>query len=465
MFHKQLKGQLNLTFPKPKQMKRLLTYIFVIGGLTTATNAHAQAKEEPSEEKGKQGFTLGVLPALAYDADLGFQYGLLTNLYWYGDGSRYPKYNHSLYLEASRFKAGTTLLRAYYDSPELIPNYRTTVDLTWFNDLTMDFYGFNGHQAKYNHHFEDENHPEYISRVFYKHERKMLRGMINIKKALHETSPWHWQAGAVVFNMDIAPVDTEHLNKGNDKPLPDTQELYEKYIEWGLISEKEKNGGFNPYIKGGIGYDSRDKESFASEGIWTELLWAYAPGILSSNNYDYSKITLYHRQYINLSKKKLVFAYRLGWQHKLWGNTPFYLLPHWNTSVLTSATSQGLGGGKTLRGIRRNRVVGDGSVMANAELRYLFHEFNLLKQNFSLGANIFSDFGYITQKYKTDLSNVPDLERARHFNRQNDQPHYSAGAGLKAAMNENFILSIEYGKSLKQEDGESGFYITMNYLF
>ena len=108
-------------------MKRLLTYIFVIGGLTTATNAHAQAQEQPSERQGKQGFTLGILPALAYDTDLGFQYGLLTNLYWYGDGSRYPKYDHSLYLEASRFRAGTTLIRAYYDSPRLIKNYRTTI--------------------------------------------------------------------------------------------------------------------------------------------------------------------------------------------------------------------------------------------------------------------------------------------------------------------------------------------------
>lgn len=446
-------------------MKRLLTYIFVIGGLTTATNAHAQAQEQPSERQGKQGFTLGILPALAYDTDLGFQYGLLTNLYWYGDGSRYPKYDHSLYLEASRFRAGTTLIRAYYDSPRLIKNYRTTIDLTWFNDLTMDFYGFNGRQAKFNPHFEDDSDPEYITRVFYKHDRKMLRGMINIKRSMQEGSPWHWQAGAVLFNMEIAPVDTEHLNKKNDKPLPDTQELFEKYVEWKLISKKEKDGGFNPYFKCGIGYDSRDKESFASKGIWTELLYAYSPGDLSSNNFDYSKITFYHRQYINLYQKKLVFAYRVAWQHKLWGTTPFYLLPHWNTSVLTSATSQGLGGGKTMRGIRRNRIVGDGSVMANTEMRYIFYDFTILKQNITLGTNLFIDFGMVTQQKELDLSLVPQQERLLHFNKGTDRPHFSTGAGLKAAMNENFILSVAYGKSLREQDGESGFYITMNYLF
>ncbi len=446
-------------------MKRILICICLIVQINSQENISAQNIDKKQVTNTKEGFTLGVLSAVAYDADLGFQYGLLTNLYWYGDGSRYPKYNHSLYLEASRFRAGTTLLRGYYDSPQLIRNYRTTIDLTWFNDLTMDFYGFNGHQAKYNRRYEEDDDPQYITRVFYKHERKMLRGMINIKKALHESSPWHWQAGAVIFNMDIAPVDIDHLNKKNDKPLPDTQELYEKYVEWKLISEDEKNGGFNPYIKWGIGYDSRDKESFASEGIWTELLCAYAPGFISSNDYDYGKITFYHRQYINLRNKKLIFAYRLGWQHKLWGETPFYLLPHWNTSVLTSATSQGLGGGKTMRGIRRNRIVGDGSVMINAELRYLFCEFNLMKQSISLGTNLFGDFGIITQRTDMDLSLVPEQDKAIYFNQAKDVPHYSAGAGIKAAMNENFILSVEYGKALKKEDGESGFYITMNYLF
>lgn len=46
----------------------------------------------------KKGFSFGALPAVSYDSDLGFQYGVLSNLYWYGDGSRYPAYDHSLYL-------------------------------------------------------------------------------------------------------------------------------------------------------------------------------------------------------------------------------------------------------------------------------------------------------------------------------------------------------------------------------
>ena len=36
--------------------------------------------------KIKTGWNFGVLPSVAFDADLGFQGGALTNIYYYGDG-------------------------------------------------------------------------------------------------------------------------------------------------------------------------------------------------------------------------------------------------------------------------------------------------------------------------------------------------------------------------------------------
>lgn len=53
--------------------------------------------------KIKKGFGFGAIPAVSFDTDLGFQYGAIVNLYDYGDGTIYPKYNHSLYLEWSRY--------------------------------------------------------------------------------------------------------------------------------------------------------------------------------------------------------------------------------------------------------------------------------------------------------------------------------------------------------------------------
>ena len=68
----------------------------------------------------KTGWNFGALPTITFDTDLGFQYGALVNLYNYGDGSRFPSYNHSLYFEVSRFTKGSGINRFYYDSDRLI---------------------------------------------------------------------------------------------------------------------------------------------------------------------------------------------------------------------------------------------------------------------------------------------------------------------------------------------------------
>ena len=61
------------------------------------------AQTEKKDELIKKNWNFGALPTITFDTDLGFQYGALVNLYDYGDGTRFPKYNHSLYFEVSRF--------------------------------------------------------------------------------------------------------------------------------------------------------------------------------------------------------------------------------------------------------------------------------------------------------------------------------------------------------------------------
>ena len=47
----------------------------------------AMAQEEADKPSVRTGWTFGVLPSVAFDADLGFQYGALTNIYYFGDGA------------------------------------------------------------------------------------------------------------------------------------------------------------------------------------------------------------------------------------------------------------------------------------------------------------------------------------------------------------------------------------------
>jgi len=43
--------------------------------------------------------------------------------------------------------------------------------------------------------------------------------------------------------------------------------------------------------------------------------------------------------------------------------------------------------------------------------------------------------------------------------------HFSYGAGLRIAMNQNFVIAVDYGFAADERDGDSGLYIGLNYLF
>ena len=99
----------------------------------------------------KTGINLGPLPAIAFDADKGFQYGALLNIYDYGDGTNYPNYNSKWYLEASFFTKGSQLYTLSYDNKELIPGIRWSSTVTATVDKAFDFYGFNGYMSYYDY--------------------------------------------------------------------------------------------------------------------------------------------------------------------------------------------------------------------------------------------------------------------------------------------------------------------------
>jgi len=61
------------------------------------------AQEDSTSTKPKKRFSFSGLPVVAYDADMGFQYGAVGNMYDFGDWSSYPEYRHAVKVEISRF--------------------------------------------------------------------------------------------------------------------------------------------------------------------------------------------------------------------------------------------------------------------------------------------------------------------------------------------------------------------------
>ncbi|MEG2071135.1 MAG: hypothetical protein RR034_07165, partial [Bacteroidales bacterium] len=183
--------------------------------LKTKPKKPKEAKKQKNEDGIRKGWTFGILPSVAFDPDLGFQYGLLSNIYYFGDGSQYPEYLHSFYVEAAYTTKRYGLFRFCYDSKFLIPKHRLTVDLSYLPDEMCDFTGYNGYQSVYNYKWGDPKSKEYISRAFYKHKRSLFRVAADIQGPI--AGNWFWNAGIGVLGYSIGNVNLNMINKGKKK--------------------------------------------------------------------------------------------------------------------------------------------------------------------------------------------------------------------------------------------------------
>ncbi|MDQ1296818.1 MAG: Surface antigen, partial [Bacteroidota bacterium] len=190
------------------------------------------------------------------------------------------------------------------------------------------------------------------------------------------------------------------------------------------------------------------------------------------NDWGFSRFYITHRQYFTLIENDLSLVYRLGYQTTLSGTVPFFYQSQVITSMLTGATNEGLGGSSTLRGVLRNRVIGDGFIMGNVELRWKPVYFKFLKQDCYLGLSAFYDFGMVTKKIALpdDLqttfgNNLTNYTYSDFFNPESEKLHQSAGISILPVMNQNFVIAVDIGKALNEQDGNIGFSIGLNYLF
>jgi outer membrane protein assembly factor BamA len=422
----------------------------------------------------------GALPTITYDSNLGFQYGALVEFFNYGDGSKYPDYLDHTYTEVSRYTKGSGIYRFMYESNHLIPGVHMTSDISYLPDQAYNFYGFNGYDAVYNKEWMDDNLSDtYRSSMFYRFQRNQFRFKNDFQGKL-ASDHIKWSAGFAFSDFINRSVDVERLNKGKDVAIPDpetTPGIYELYQEMGIISSNESDGGWVNTLKAGLIYDSRDNRPNPMKGIWTEIGVEMAPEFMG-NDWGFSKLFITHRQYFTLIEKDLAFVYRLGYQTTLTGTTPSFYQSQVITSMLTGATSEGLGGSSTLRGVLRNRVVGDAFFMGNIELRWKPIYFKFFKQDCYLGLNAFYDFGLVTKNIKmpdniesvfygtNTISNIYTSDSfSDYFRPDTEKLHQDAGMSIMLVMNQNFVIAIDMGKAFNAQDGNIGFSIGLNYLF
>ena len=157
-----------------------------------------------------------------------------------------------------------------------------------------------------------------------------------------------------------------------------------------------------------------------------------------------------------------------------------------NSLFIQRVYYEGLGGGNSIRGMMANRILANGFAYANVEFRFRVVNFDIGRQHFFVGLNPFFDLGVVTQPYKLDdlvsLHTNGQYQTLRESVTASGEnyddyfttdpkdiyrPHMTAGMGLKIGMNENFVLSADWGMPIDRQDNNklANFYVKMGYLF
>jgi len=460
-------------------MKKSIVCIAVC--IAACLNSYAQ-----TEQITKTGLNVGPLPAVAYDADKGLQLGAVVQLFNYGDGSNYPNYDSKWYLEASFFTKGSQLYNIMYDNKVLIPGIRWSNAITIAVDKGMDFYGFNGYGSylDYASIAAGKAGDSFLFSPFYKMNRTQVLAKSDFIGEI--TKNFKWEAGYHASYFGIGAIDYANVNKNKSEQqcFPTKDEdgyvgtLYENFVNWGIISPQEANGGFSSSVRLGLVYDTRDKEGAPSSGIWAEGHLTAAPKWLGTQNPFY-RYSITFRNYLPIvTNDILTFAYRLNYEGTIGNSAPFYVLPY-ITVMGENGDKDGMGGYRTVRGLIRDRVVGLDMATYTAELRWRFAQFKMGRQNIALGLSCFSDGTMATRgldmTFKGEEQYKAGYESFMAKSQTKDTPHITTGAGFRFIMNENFIVAAEYGtpishfysktNPLYNQDGTGAFYINVGYLF
>ena len=454
------------------------------------------AKEE--EKEMKTGWSFGVLPTATYSVDNGFQAGAFGDVYYYGDGNTYPDPLHKISWEGSYF-THSHRMRLYlaYDSKYLIPNMRVNASVTYMNDPLYSLWGFNGAAATQGtENYFGDNHvwgnrnmtiptsltDHTLSNVnYYGMSREMLRILANFQGRL--TDNLNWAAGMNFWKWNLGAMKDNGVDiDGNKRYYNTSSTLYNFLCNSGVLTDAEKDGGISLEFNAGLVYDTRDMEAAPNKGIWAE---AYLNGNFIGT--PYLKACMYFRHYISIPidftpAGRPVFAYRLAWQHTIAGETPLFMVQNNPLLVQRNMISEGFGSSNTIRGLRENRILADGMAWANTELRIKLVKFTLANQYFYIAVNPFFDAGIITKPYKADaLAKIADADGKIYdpvFNGLTGTITpiydaskvktliYSGGAGLKIAMNQNFIVSADFARCFT-EGMDAGLWIGIgiNYQF
>lgn len=386
-------------------------------GFAVLTAAHGAAAQDPSTT----GLEVGAVPAVNFDSDEGFGYGAIAELYQYGAGDVLP-YVWTLQPTLFFTTEGRRDVTVFFDAPHMLPEgWRMTAFAGRQEQIATPYYGL-GNRSPYDPSLEADDGP---NPRYYRFglTRSSLTADLQRQVA---ASPLRFLFGA-------------GFERAKVQPVPDGEGTTLYAVDHGGAERKV----WLNYVRAGFVWDTRDRETGPTSGVWSELLVRRTEERLGGD-VSFTRVTFTDRRYFALTDR-LVFAHRYLVQHVSDGAPDFELF-----QVQTSFKQQeGLGGAKTVRGVQRNRFVGRGMLVWNAELRWRAAEMELFDRDFHTVLSVFLDQGRVW----TDGFDPREVFGGLHR---------GYGGGVRVGMGENFVVAVDAGTST---DAGLGLYVGLGYLY
>ena len=176
----------------------LLTVSAVLVPLSAASPLHAQVSPGPTgwEPRG--------LPALNYDSDEGFGYGVLLELYNYGDGG-YSPYRFTIQPTVFLTTGGRRDFNLFFDAPHLLPEgWRIDALLRSERQFSIPYYGL-GNFSLFGPRKKDME-----GQYYYRFGGTRRRASVNIQRTLGDT-PLRVLAGLGATRTKIDPLPKDAI--------------------------------------------------------------------------------------------------------------------------------------------------------------------------------------------------------------------------------------------------------------
>ena len=380
--------------------------------------------QQPAQPPAETGWEWFVLPTLNFSSDDGFGYGALLDLYNYGNGvTPYRFLVRPIVLLTTKGRRDFVVM---VDAPRLLPpGWRLDAFIGREQQLATPYYGVGNATVN------DTTLSDPPDDFYYRYGKTQFRVAANIQREVRRAVRLALGVGYLDVQTDLTPFDSGT-----------TLLLQQLRTQTGQTNPGAPAGS-QFYVRGGVVLDTRDREIGPSRGHWIDLLVQRAA---QQGTDGFTRVTFNARKYVSITRR-LVFAQRIGAQ-EVNGAVPVFDLPTLQTTQVGSSQPEGLGGSASVRGLSKNRYIGNAIAFSNSELRWRFKELTLLNKPAYLVGSAFLDAGRVWTEQISLREIASDL-------------HAGYGGGLRLGLGTSFLVAFDLGRSSESTQ----IYIGLGYPF